>query len=186
MEIGREIFWNVGGGARWLTYALMVITLIVLYVGLKKRYSMWKFAKGKCAPFDFSKRLWERIGYFIENGIFHKSIMRESFPGTMHFFIFWGFLILAIGTALVAFQDDIVRPFFKANILQGGFYLIFSAVLDAAGLVAIIGIVMAIWRRYVTKPSRLDNKTDDAITLVWILVVLITNFLNIVNNNNRT
>ncbi|HOF58586.1 MAG TPA: heterodisulfide reductase-related iron-sulfur binding cluster [Syntrophorhabdaceae bacterium] len=177
MEIGREIFWNVGGGARWLTYALMVITLIVLYVGLKKRYSMWKFAKGKCAPFDFSKRLWERIGYFIENGIFHKSIMRESFPGTMHFFIFWGFLILAIGTALVAFQDDIIRPFFKANILQGGFYLIFSAVLDAAGLVAIIGIVMAIWRRYVTKPSRLDNKTDDAITLVWILVVLITGFL---------
>ena len=177
MEIGREIFWNVGEGARWLSYALMVITFIILIVGIKKRYTMWKFAKGKCAPFDFSKRLWERIGYFIENGIFHKSIMRESFPGTMHFFIFWGFLLLAIGTALVAIQDDVIRPLFKANILQGGFYLIFSAILDAAGLVAIIGILMAIWRRYVTKPSRLDNKTDDAITLVWILVVLVTGFL---------
>jgi Fe-S oxidoreductase/nitrate reductase gamma subunit len=177
MEIGREIFWNVGEGARWLSYALMVITFIVLIVGLKKRYTMWKIAKGKCAPFDFSKRLGERIAYFIDNGIFHKSILRESFPGSMHFFIFWGFLLLAIGTALVAIQDDVIRPLFKANILQGGFYLIFSAVLDAAGLLAIIGIIMAIWRRYVTRPSRLDNKPDDAITLVWILVVLVTGFL---------
>lgn len=177
MEIGREIFWNVGEGARWLSYALMVITFIVLIVGLKKRYTMWKIAKGKCAPFDFSKRLGERIAYFIDNGIFHKSILRESFPGSMHFFIFWGFLLLAIGTALVAIQDDVIRPLFKANILQGGFYLIFSAVLDAAGLLAIIGIIMAIWRRYVTRPSRLDNKPDDAIILVWILVVLVTGFL---------
>ncbi|MCX5817601.1 MAG: heterodisulfide reductase-related iron-sulfur binding cluster [Proteobacteria bacterium] len=175
--IGREIFWNVGEGARWLSYALMVVTFIVLIVGLKKRYAMWKIAKGKCAPFDFSKRLGERIAYFIDNGIFHKSILRESFPGSMHLFIFWGFLFLAIGTALVAIQDDVIRPLFKANILQGSFYLIFSAVLDAAGLVAIIGIMMAIWRRYVTRPSRLDNKPDDAITLVWILAVLVTGFL---------
>jgi hypothetical protein len=104
---------------------------------------MWKI--GKPSPLNFKNRLWERIGYFISNGIFHKSILREGYPGTMHLFIFWGFLLLAIGTALVAIQDDLLRPLFKVNILQGGFYLLISVILDAAGLIAIIGIIMAIW-----------------------------------------
>ncbi|MCX8022327.1 MAG: heterodisulfide reductase-related iron-sulfur binding cluster [Syntrophorhabdaceae bacterium] len=175
MEIGREIFWNVGEGARWLSYALMVITFIILIVALKKRYAMWKI--GKPSPINFSKRLGERISYFISNGIFHKSILREAYPGFMHLFIFWGFLLLAIGTAIVAIQDDVIRPLFKVNLLTGNFYMLFSFVLDAAGLIAIIGILMAMWRRYVQKPDRLDSKPDDLITLLWILVVLVTGFL---------
>jgi Fe-S oxidoreductase/nitrate reductase gamma subunit len=177
MDIGREIFWNVGQGARWITYALMIITFIVLGYGLKQRYAMWKM--GKSTPFNFSDRLWERIGYFIKNGIFHSSIVRpkESFPGYMHFFIFWGFFILAIGTGLVAIQDDVVRPLFKTEFIRGDFYLVFSFLLDLAGLIAIIGILMALWRRYVVKPDRLDSKPDDLVTLLWILVVLVTGFL---------
>ncbi len=176
MDIGREIFWNVKDtGAQWISYALMIITFIILIVGLKKRYAMWKI--GKPSPVNFKERLGERIGYFIANGIFHKSILREAFPGWMHFFIFWGFLILTIGTGLVAFQADFTDLFFKVRFLKGDFYLIFSFLLDLGGLMAIIGILMAMFRRYVTKPARLDNKPDDALVLVWILVVLVTGFL---------
>lgn len=175
MEIGREVFWNIGGYARWIVYALMVITFVVLFLGLKKRYAMWKI--GKPSPVNFSKRLGERIAYFIKNGIFHKSILREAYPGWMHFFIFWGFLILAIGTGLVAFEDDVTRPLFDIKYLQGNFYLIFSFFLEIAGILAIVGILMAIGRRYVSRPKRLDNKPEDGIILAWILVVLITGFL---------
>ncbi len=177
MEVGREIFWNVGQGARWVTYALMVITFIVLIVGLKKRYAMWRI--GKESPLNFKEKLGERIGYFIKSGIFHATILRskEGYPGLMHFFIFWGFLILAIGTALIAIQDDVVRLIWGVEFIKGNFYLVFSFFTDLAGLIAVIGVVMALWRRYVTKPDRLDNKPDDAITLIWILVVLVTGFL---------
>jgi Fe-S oxidoreductase/nitrate reductase gamma subunit len=179
MEIGREIFWNVGQGARWVTYFFMVVTFIVLIKGLVKRYRMWKM--GKESPINFKEKLAERIGYFIKSGIFHATILKEKegYPGTMHLFIFWGFLILAVGTGLVALQDDVVRPIFgaEAEFLRGNFYLIFSFFLEVAGLLAIIGILMALYRRYVTKPDRLDSKPDDAITLLWILVVLVTGFL---------
>jgi Fe-S oxidoreductase/nitrate reductase gamma subunit len=177
MEIGREIFWNVGQGARWITYALMIVTFIFLIYGLKKRYGMWRI--GKSTPFNFTKDLGKRIGYFIKSGVFHNTILREkeSYPGFMHLFIFWGFLVLGIGTALVAIQDDVIRPLSGVEFLKGNFYLIFSFFLEVAGIVAIIGILMAIWRRYVTKPDRLDSKPDDLITLVWILVVLVTGFL---------
>ena len=177
MEIGREILWNAGEAARWITYALMIITFIVLIMGIKKRYAMWKI--GKAFPINFKETLGERIGYFIKSGIFHATILRprEGYPGTMHLFIFWGFLILSIGTALVALQDDVIKLIFGVEFIKGDFYLVFSFLLEVAGLAAIIGIVMAIVRRYVTKPERLDNKPDDAICLVWILVVLVTGFL---------
>jgi nitrate reductase gamma subunit len=177
MEIGREIFWNVGQSARWITYALMVITFIVLIYAIKKRYVMWRI--GKSTPFSFKERLGERIGYFVSKGIFHRSILKagERYPGYMHIFIFWGFLLLAIGTALVALEDDVLHPLWNVRFLHGNFYLLFSLVLDAAGLAAIIGIVMAAIRRYITKPERLDNKSDDALALAWIFVVLVTGFL---------
>lgn len=177
MEIGREILWNAGEAARWITYALMIITFIVLIMGFKKRYAMWKI--GKSFPINFKEKLGERIAYFIKSGVFHATIVRprEGYAGFMHLFIFWGFLILSVGTALVALQDDVLKLIFDVEFIKGEFYLVFSFILDLAGLVAIIGIVMAILRRYGTKPSRLDNKPDDAICLVWILAVLVSGFL---------
>ncbi len=177
MDVGREIYWNVGGSARCISYAHMVISFIILIYGIKKRYPMWLI--GKSSGFSFKNRLGERIVYFIKSGIFHNTILRpkETFPGLMHGFIFWGFVLLSIGTALVAIEDDVLKPLFNFTFLHGSFYLVFSGVLDFAGLIAIIGILMALYRRYVVRPSRLDNKPDDAITLVWILVVLVTGFL---------
>jgi Fe-S oxidoreductase/nitrate reductase gamma subunit len=177
MEVGREIFWNVGQTARWISYVLMVITFVLLFYGLKNRYAMWKM--GKSAPFSFWPRFSERLIYFIKNGVFHQSIQRprEGYPGVMHILIFGGFLLLAIGTGLVAFEDDFFRPLFDITYLHGNFYLIFSFVLDLAGLAAIIGIVMAMIRRYAMKPERLDNKGDDSLALIWILVVLVSGFL---------
>ena len=78
---------------------------------------------------------------------------------------------------LVALQDDFFEPLFDIKYLVGDFYLIFSFILEIAGLMAIIGILLALWRRYVVKPKRLDSKPEDAIILLWILVVLVTGFL---------
>ncbi len=176
MDIGREIFWNVGQQARWITYGLMVVMFIVVIWGLKKRYAMWKL--GKATPFSIRERLGERIAYFIKSGIFHRTILKaqEGYPGSMHLFIFWGFLILAIGTALVALEDDLLHPLFGLTFLHGNFYLLFSFLLDLAGLAALVGIVMAAIRRYIVRPGRLDNKPDDLLALAWIFVVLVTGF----------
>jgi Fe-S oxidoreductase/nitrate reductase gamma subunit len=155
----------------------MVVTFVLLIYGIKVRYGMWRL--GKAAPISLSQRLWERIGYFIKSGILHTKIERpgESYPGLMHIFIFLGFLLLAIGTGLIAFEDDFLRLLFGVTFLHGDFYLVFSFILDLAGLIAIVGIIMALARRYGMRPDRLDNKKEDLIALLWILVVLVTGFL---------
>ncbi len=175
--IGREIFWNVGETARWIAYALMVVSFVLLIYGIRARYLMWRI--GKAEPIAFWQTFWRRIGSYIKSGIFHGGILRrrEGYAGTMHLLIFWGFLLLAIGTALIALEDDFLRPIFGITYLHGDFYLIFSFILDLAGLAAIVGIVMALIRRYASRPERLDNQRTDMIALLWILVVLVTGFL---------
>ncbi|MBP1746930.1 MAG: hypothetical protein H6Q54_1545 [Deltaproteobacteria bacterium] len=68
MEIGREILWNAGHVGQWITYVFMVITFVLLILGIKKRYAMWKI--GKPEPINFAKTAGARIGYFIKSGIF--------------------------------------------------------------------------------------------------------------------
>ncbi len=61
--------------------------------------------------------------------------------------------------------------------MHGNFYLGYSVVTDSFGILAIIGVLMAIVRRYIRKPERLDNRWDDLVTLLLILVVIITGFI---------
>ncbi len=174
-EIGREVLWNVGLTGRIITYILAAVVMYLFIAGIVKRYKMWMI--GKPSPVNFTKTLGKRIGYFISNGIFHKSILRESFPGIMHLLLFWGFLFLFLGTATIVIQDDFLELLFDIKFIVGNFYLIFSFVLEIAGLMAIVGILLALYRRYIVKPKRLDSKPEDGIILAWILVVLVTGFL---------
>jgi Fe-S oxidoreductase/nitrate reductase gamma subunit len=177
MDIGREIFWNVGEAARWISYAFAIATIVLIIIGVRQRIKMWRI--GKPVDFSFSERLWERIGAFFKNGVFHGSILRkrELYPGLMHALIFAGFVLMFIGTSLIALQDDFLHLIFNVTFIKNGFYLVFSFILDLAGAFAIIGVVMALIRRYGSKPDRLDSKKDDLLVPLWILVVLVSGFL---------
>ena len=45
------------------------------------------------------------------------------------------------------------------------------------GILAIIGILMALYRRYVMKPKWLDQKPEDNRILWFILAILVTGFI---------
>jgi len=62
-------------------------------------------------------------------------------------------------------------------VFQGGFYLWLSLFVDALGLAAVIGVLMAIVRRYLIRPRRLDNRPDDLLILLGLLVVLVVGFV---------
>ena len=53
VDVGREIMWNVGHAGQYISYAFLVIVAIVLIMGLKKRYAMWKI--GKPAPMNLRR-----------------------------------------------------------------------------------------------------------------------------------
>lgn len=163
----RELFWHIADG-HLLVYPPFLVALAILIYGLRKRIVLWRIGQPARRWDNPVKRIWSTLIELLS----HRKILRDMFPGLMHLFIFWGFLLLTIGTAIVAIQAD-----FGIELLFGNFYLAFSLAMDLAGLVAIIGVLMAAFRRYVVKPDRLDNQTDDGITLLLILAILITGFV---------
>ncbi|MCK4758865.1 MAG: respiratory nitrate reductase subunit gamma, partial [Candidatus Aminicenantes bacterium] len=66
-----------------------------------------------------------------------------------------------------------------------------SLVLDLIALAAIAGVFLAIYRRYVSRPPRLDNRLDDLSALVLILLILLTGIfleglrLSVIGNDVR-
>jgi Fe-S oxidoreductase/nitrate reductase gamma subunit len=114
----------------------------------------------------------ERIKGVIQYIVGHWRVLKDLYPGIMHALIFWGFALLFIGTGLEAFDH-----YSGLHFLKGTAYITFSFVLELAGLAVLIGVIMAAWRRYVTRPPRLDNKPDDFWVLLLLFVVVVTGFL---------
>jgi len=182
-EITREIFWNVGSGVRIPIYLLGFIAIVILIYGLVKHIRLWRIGKSE----NRVDKPFQRILSVLLFGFGHKRILKEPYPGFMHLFLFWGFLILFIGTILIFFQEDFTKLFFNKNFIFGNFYLTFSFFLDLFGLLAIIGVLLALLRRYVLKPrtemvqgkpKRLDNKFEDGLVLVLFFLILVTGFTN--------
>ncbi|MBN2007845.1 (Fe-S)-binding protein [candidate division KSB1 bacterium] len=168
----REVFWNIHNHA--ILYGLMVITFIVFGYGFYRRLRLWKLGK----PEDRTDRPLERIKAVLGYAIAHGKLLKESYPGLMHLGIFVGFVILLIGTATVSFDYDVWGLIFRQDsFLTGNFYLIFSLILDIGGVLAILGVLVAMFRRFVQRPSRLSQQVDETIFLVGLLVILLGGFL---------
>jgi len=105
-----------------------------------------------------------RIKSFLVEGFAHRKILQDLYPGSLHLCIFIGFLI-PIGVILIT-QFMFTLPVLMARIL--------SLALDIIAVFAIVSLLLILYRRYITRPSRLDNKPEDFKALALILLILLT------------
>ncbi|MBN1662601.1 MAG: 4Fe-4S dicluster domain-containing protein [Deltaproteobacteria bacterium] len=175
---GRQVFWN----AEYFEALLFLFTFVALAIfgyGVYRRWQMWK-AMGK--PEIRTDNMKERIKILLKDGLLQFRTFKDIYPGLMHGFIFFGFCVLIFGAAFDATEFHITEPLGWA-FLRGKFYLVFSLLMDLFGLLVLIGVFMALDRRYLQKPDRLgykgkpDNTPDDAIVLLLIGGIVITGFL---------
>ena len=122
---------------------------------------------------------------------------RDRKTGLAHFFVFWGFITLFIGTVILTIDTDILAPIsdkvvgHEIHFFHGPFYLVYSIILDVMGLGAVAGLAYLIGRRF-THPPQLDYtraekpeegysrsalKKGDALFAWFLMVVLVTGFL---------
>jgi Fe-S oxidoreductase/nitrate reductase gamma subunit len=115
-------------------------------------------------------RIAERVRGMLIATFGHGKVLKEAYPGLMHAFIFAGFLLLSVGYANMFLGSFLTG----ATIFGwGAVYHAFSFIRDLFGLLALVGVAMAAYRRYIAKPSRLDNIPDAAIILALITLVVI-------------
>lgn len=162
----RQLYWNIS--AHWVLYPLLVVALAVFAYGFYRRWRLWQLGK----PGRRQHQFWSGVGDVLTFGFGHKRILSEPYPGIMHVLIFWGAVVLVFATAIVALQAD-----FGVYLFHGALYLFIKATANLFGLLVLVGIAMAAWRRYVARPARLDNKADDWVTLALLALILVTGFV---------
>ena len=63
------------------------------------------------------------------------------------------------------------------KLLRGPFYLFYETVLDMFGLFFVIGLGMAVWRRFVQRPARVDATARFAWVLALLFVINVSGFI---------
>jgi Fe-S oxidoreductase/nitrate reductase gamma subunit len=177
---GRTDFWNIGypfAGA--LVYLVAPIALASIAYALRRRWRFWHTA-GADADLGPTGDRWKAFLALVAVGLIaHRQFVRKRdlYPGIMHFAIFWGFSILLIATTIAALEFNAekylnwVWPTAHARIPLG-----FTWDVLGGGLAA-VGLLMAVWRRYVIRPGRLNTALDDAVVLGFLFALLISGFL---------
>src|SRR5213596_174154 len=169
----RDTFWNVPVWAQVALYVGAVVAVTVFVYGLAQRVRLWRGGR----PEHRVDRIPERIALVLKHALGQARTLSQAYPGVMHAMVFWGFLALFMGTVLATIDYDITLPFFDYKLLRGPFYLAYEAVLDLFGLFFVLGLGMALWRRFVLRPDRIDPTARFAGLLALLLVINVTGFV---------
>ncbi|MCX7797451.1 MAG: heterodisulfide reductase-related iron-sulfur binding cluster [Melioribacter sp.] len=103
------------------------------------------------------------------------KLLREPIAGIIHFLIFWGFIVF-----LLAVLESIIQGFYSKFSFAswGKFYEFISFIQDVFGLLVIISVLFALYRRFIQRVPRLvvdkEGSLDAAIILLLILGVVIS------------
>ncbi len=172
----RQIGWNVGELAIAAMYVLVAVQAFFLVYGATRRYLDWR--RGR--PYGRITEVGQRLRKALAVAFLHQRLIRPGYvyAGLMHLFIFWGFVVLFIGTVIVLIEADIARPYFGLSFFRGAFYVAYKLIINLLGLLFVVGLLMAVWRRYGQHlPKFRRSLTDDAIVLGLLLALGLSGFL---------
>ncbi|MFI5243436.1 MAG: Fe-S oxidoreductase, partial [Gemmatimonadales bacterium] len=119
-----------------------------------------------------------RLRNVITVAFLQKKILRDPVAGPMHALIFWGFVVLTVGTIELVLQGSF--PSFSFAFLPAPLYRFYSASQDVFGVLVLGAIAFAFYRRLVLHPERLEGdnlgQSDALIILGAIGGLMVTMF----------
>ena len=135
-----------------LWYSLIVVSVAIFFFGLGRL--VLKYRHG---------RTHEKIGSRVERAKRAARIVathawirrRDPLAGIGHLLVFYGFMVLLAGTAILAFQDDFANPLLSFDFWHGWFYLGYSLFLDLFGAGLGVGLTVFAVKRGILRPFRL-------------------------------
>jgi Fe-S oxidoreductase len=155
----------------WQTFAFLIIA------GFAFGYSGWKFRilfrmmrslQGKGPKFG---RILARIRVGIAHVFGQGAVNRKQPIGLIHTTIFWGFIVITIGTL----EQFVSTVYFGANFefIGHGAYSILVRIQDFFTAAILFAVAGAFYRRLVVRPAGVGKSTDANIILVFTGALMI-------------
>jgi nitrate reductase gamma subunit len=159
-------------------YTIAGIATLLLLLGLAGMVHLWMLGKEKPLGTEIKVSKW--ITAILKAGILQTQILEYSTLAWLaHMMIFWGFMFLLLLTSFhfvliwIIPSSSSFFHYFKAG--GGNFFLAFWG--DFWGLTLFIGILLALFRRYILRPETQNTISDDSIAIWSLFVLTITGFM---------
>lgn len=150
---------------------VFLVAMSLITYNIRRLVSFLKVGKGE-NRFD---NIEERLNNVIKIAFGQSKLLRDPVAGIIHFLIFWGFTLF-----LFALAESIIQGFYSPFTFQflGPVYYAITAVQDLFGIIVIISVIIALYRRIISKIPRLEagqkGKRDAVTILCMILAVVIS------------
>lgn len=183
MVPARPTFWNIPPWSEVLQYVLGLVVVVFIVWAIIRHIITWRRGVPEPGPGFGLAEMAAMFGRLVRHVLFPRRLWKDSYAFITHMGLLWGMLLLALGTALATVDWDVFHLIFGVRLLRGSFYRIFELVLDVAGLALLVGVVLAVVRRYVlrlarlTSPVSLRDRWQSAWILAILLLIAVTGFL---------
>jgi hypothetical protein len=124
---------------------------------------------------DPARRVWN----LLTIGIAQTKILRDPVAGLSHALVFWGFMVITLGTAEMLVQG-VWGGFSYARFLPAWLYAPFALSQELFALLVLAAAGYLIYRRLVIKPRRLQGdgvNTWEAVVILGVISVLMLTLL---------
>jgi Fe-S oxidoreductase/nitrate reductase gamma subunit len=172
----REVFGNIGPIARAIFYGLSVASLACFGYGVYRRVRLWRLGRPDKEPFKPGEALHRCFTHVFSQ----RTVLRRGAASVAHVLLFSGFVVLFIGTTLLAFEHfgaavfgrEPTNPIFH----KGVYFALYEAVLDTFGIALLVGCVI-FSRRRLRPPASLGHTAADWAILGALFTLGVTGYL---------
>ncbi len=152
--------------------ALMTVVLFAaLCLFLDTMAGRW-WLLAAAEPEGRADRVGERLKRLFSIGLGQQRLLFEPGAGWMHVGIFFGFLAVSLRTVTLigrGFDEHFHLPGFGGAV--GDVYALLK---DLFAVIVVLAVAVGLWRRLVTRPSRLHLNLEGVLILLWIASLMLT------------
>lgn len=155
----------------WQTFLFIAVAGFAFFNSGKKLWMLTSLMKAQKGKGPEIKEIPARIIDTFVNVLGQKAVLQKKIPGIMHTIIFWGFLIITIGTIeqfLGTLYNKITFEFLGEKIYPA---LLFTQDLFTGLILLAVGF--AFYRRLVMKPKGLTNSSDAFFVLTFTASLMV-------------
>lgn len=171
--------------------ATMIVCFAVFLIGASANALIWMRGKGlvgtpesrlvrllvKALPVVFSRMIVRLGSAFIKEALYIAKLRELSaFRWLAHLMILGGFVLMLALDLLVTMSMDLLA--WEAMIANDGWakLLVRDLAFEVAGLMMLMGLLMAVGRRFIARPRQLRTEGADIATLSFLLFIVAGGF----------
>ncbi|HZI27183.1 MAG TPA: (Fe-S)-binding protein, partial [Gemmatimonadaceae bacterium] len=149
---------------------VLILAVACFSFSAQRLYRFLRIGKDEPRWDNIGTRLWNLLSI----GIAQRKILRDPVAGPLHALVFWGFVVLTVGSVEILLAGVFPSLAFR-NWLPSGPYRLFVLSQEGFAIFVLIAVSVLLYRRIVVKPARLqgDNvHSGDAILILSMIAGL--------------